>query len=206
MTAAPLQPDAVQNVALQTVAKGPRAVAEAAASRHRRQSGHRDPDLFHPGRGRGPRRLAYRRLPDHRGGTGRPGRGPEGFPRPARGHREAGRRRLAGHGALRPAAGQGRAVLRLWRARQGPGPAQHREPADRGRRGVRHRTPRHHRRLPDRLRHSPVEAPTDLPACWTSAAAPTACWPSPRRGPDRPWRWARTSTPPPCGSPTRTPG
>ena len=108
-------------------------------------------------------------------------RHPGRLPGAARGHREAGRRRLAGHGALRPAAGARRPLLRLWRARPGPGAAQRGEPAHRGRRGLRHRPPRHHGRLPAGLR-PPAEAPAVRAACWTSAAAP-ACWPSPRRGP-----------------------
>ncbi len=54
---------------------------------------------------------------------------------------------------------QGRALLRLWRARRGPGAGERGRAPDRGRRGVRHRPPRHDGGLPRGPRPAAQGAP-----------------------------------------------
>ncbi len=144
--------------AFQIIARGPRAVAEAAAASSTPIPPPR-PSPIHPGGGRGSRRLAHRRLPDHRRGKDRPGRPAERARRAAGGRREAGRRPTGlGHGASGlPPVRAGRFFV-YRRTRQGPDAGQHGQPADRsrGRRSAPGTTAR--RWLPGGFRPTPEAA------------------------------------------------
>jgi ribosomal protein L11 methyltransferase len=179
--------------AVQIIARGPRAVAEAAAA-----SLDSDPllegatySILEEDEDKGIWRIdAFPNDADDAAGSRRA----EGARRPDREGREAGRRRLAGHVAVGPAARARRPVLRLWRPRQGIVPNNTVNLKIDA--GAAFGTGHHGTTVGCLIAFDELlKSRSGSSACSTSAAA-RACWPSPRPRPDRRSPSAPTSTSP----------